>query len=266
MKSLISINHKFMDLSPKELIYLILNSKYVKGVEACINLKNEKELEYLDNLVFELKKNNLILQIHGDIDLCLDEQIKYMKKLESYSDYLNIPIIVTLHTIYDEDMNVSIRKTVEYISSLIKNINNEKVIICLENLNDARGFIRLGKEEIRPTVLNDEKLFFTYDIGHEIADYGSITDLDEYMIDDIKNVHIHSNNKGLDHMPIYKNDVHWNEIIKGILFLITNSYKYNIVFEYALEYCRGKTTEEKVRDYLYSIDYVSQRIGSNQNE
>jgi sugar phosphate isomerase/epimerase len=172
-----------------------------------------------------------------------------------------MPIVLTMHSIYDENKDVSINKTVDYISNLLNNIDNEKIIISLENLNDIRGYIRLNKEEIKSTILNDEKIFFTYDIGHEITNYGLITNLDEYMISDIRNVHIHSfDNKGVDHMPIYKNDIHWNEIIKGILFLKSNDYKYNIVFEYGLEYCKGNNVEEKVIDYLNSIDYVSERI------
>ena len=80
------------------------------------------------------------------------------------------------------------------------------------------------------------------------------------MIEDIRNVHIHSNNnKGVDHLPIYKNDIHWNEIIKGLRFLCINNYKYNIVYEYGLEHCNGDTIEEKVIDYLNSIDYVAER-------
>ena len=202
----------------------------------------------------------MILQIHGAIDLDLEKQIQYIKKLEAYSDYLNIPIVFTLHSIYDDDKNVSIEKTNDYIFNLINNIDNEKIIVCLENLNDDRGLIRLNKEEIEPTILNNEKIYFTYDLGHEIIHYGLITNLDKYMIEEIRNVHIHSNNgKGIDHMPIYKNDIHWNEILKGLLFLITNNYKYNIVFEYALEFCNGDTIEEKIKDFLNSIDYVSER-------
>lgn len=267
MESLISINHKFMGLTPKRLVELILESKYTNGVEAYIDVANDNELKYLDDLVFELKKNNLILQIHGEIELDYDKQLEFMKTLEKYSDYLEIPIVLTLHTVLNDDDEISIKQTIEYTSNLINSVDSNKIIICLENLNDSRGFIRLGKEEIRSTVLNDEKLYFTYDIGHEIADYGKITDLDEYMIEDIRNVHLHSNDgKGNDHFPIYKNDLHWNEIIKGLTFLRVNNYKYNIVYEYALEYCRGETTEEKVKDYLYSMDYVSEKYGCSVHE
>ena len=260
MKSLISVNSKFMVLNPVELVNLILDSKYTKGIEMCINYESNFQQKYLSDLVFEIKKNNLILQIHGDVTLDFDKQLEYMKELEKYSDYLGYPIVVTLHTIYDENKEESLRKTKEYLENLMDNIDNNKIIIALENLNTTRELFRLGKEEITRTILNNDRLFFTYDIGHEIINYGNIINLDDYMIDEIKNVHIHSfDDKGNDHKPIYKNDPNWNKVMKGLAFLINNKYQNNIVFEYALEYCRGDNTKEKVIDYLKSIDYVSER-------
>lgn len=260
MKSLISINDKFMEVNPKRLIELVKESKYTDGVEAYINLNNPFEMKYLDDLVFEINKNNLILQIHGNSRESLEDQIKYIKKLESYSDILGYPIVLTLHSVYDEDKDVSIEKTIEYFSDLLKNIDSNKIIISMENLNDADNMDRLEKECIRPIILNDEKIFFTYDIGHELADYGNITALDKYMIEDIRNIHIHTNNgKGVDHRPIYKNDIHWNELMKGLIFLINNKYEYNIVYEYDLNACYGNNIEEKIKDYLKSIDYVSEK-------
>ncbi len=149
MKSLISINYKFMSISPKKLVSLILNSKYTKGVEAYIDVNNEQELKYLDDLVFELKKNNLILQIHGEVGIDFVKQLEYVKKLEKYSDYLEYSIILTFHTIYDENEEVSKSKTLEYLSNLISAIDNNKIIVCLENLNDVSGLMKLEKEKIR---------------------------------------------------------------------------------------------------------------------
>ena len=145
MKSLISINYKFMSISPKKLIELINNSKYTKGLELYVDINKQEEMKYLNDLVYELKRNNLILQIHGNTELELDKQVEFIKLLESYSDYLGYPIVITFHTIYDDDMTISLSKTTDYISKLINNINNKKIIVCLENLNDARGFIRLDK-------------------------------------------------------------------------------------------------------------------------
>ena len=258
MKSLMSVNvSKFLPISPNRLVELIKMSKYTKGVEVYVAY-NEIELKYLDDLVFELKKNDLILQVHGNVELEYDKQVIFVKKLEEYSSYLGYPIIYTLHTIYDDDLEVSLSKTVDYISNLLTLTNN--VIVCLENLNCMRNYARLGKDGIRSFVLNDERLFFTYDIGHVIADYGDVTDLDEYMFDDIRNVHIHTyDDKGEDHQPIYKGDAHWNMITKALIFLKLNNYKYNIVYEYDLYACYGDTLEEQVIDFLKSIDMVSQK-------
>ena len=145
------------------------------------------------------------------------------------------------------------------MSNVINNIDNSKLIICLENLNDAFKIDRLEKESVTPIILNDIDLYFTYDIGHEVVEYGNITNLNKYMLKEIRNVHIHTNDgKGNDHRPIYKHDHNWNKILKGLIFLINNKYQYNIVYEYDLYVCNGNTTEEKIREYLKSIDIVSE--------
>ncbi len=73
MKSLISVNSKFMKVNPRDLVELVLTSKYTKGMEVYINYLNDDEVSYLDSLVFFLKKHDLVLQIHGDINLDIDK-------------------------------------------------------------------------------------------------------------------------------------------------------------------------------------------------
>lgn len=261
MNSLISVNKKFMDISAKELVNLITTTKYVKGIEFGISDLNDKEIQYLDQLVFELGRNNLILQVHGSSSLTVDEQVNFLKKIENYADYLGSNIVVTLHSIYDDDKELSRNKTLSYFNSVIDKIDNNKITLCLENLNDIKNQDRLEKEYLEPIVLNNENLFFTYDLGHELVDYGNMTNLDSYMIESIRNVHIHSHDEiGTDHMPIYKTDMYFQNLLKGIVYLINNKYKYNIVFEYDLYKCRGESIEEKIKDYLDSIDFVSSRF------
>lgn len=259
MRSLISINNKFMDINPKRLIELIKEYKYTTGIEACFDYENSEEMKYLYDLVYEMNKNNLILQIHADSNLPLDKQILYMKELEKYSDLLNYPIVVTIHTVYDLDKDISLKKSIEYLGELVKNIDTAKIIIGLENLNDSKGLDRLEKEYIRPMIINDEKIYFTYDIGHELFDYGNIINVDKYLMEDIKNIHLHTHHALKDHQPIYENDKYWNEIIKGLIFLINNKYTGNIVYEYDLYDCIGDTKEDKIKDYLKSIDLVSEK-------
>lgn len=259
MKSLISINNKFIDISPKELVELVLEFKHTNGIEASFDFNNSEEMKYLDDLVYEIKKNNLILQIHANINLELDKQILYMKELEKYSDFLGFPIVVTIHSVYDPDKEISLNKSIVYLGELVKNIDNNKLIISVENLNDSRGLDRLEKEYITPIILNNEKLFFTYDMGHELADYGNLTNLNKYLIDEIRNIHIHTHNNLKDHQVIYENDKYWNDIMKGLIYLINNNYSGNIVYEYDLYDCKGETKKDKVIDYLKSIDLVSEK-------
>ena len=260
MKSLISINRKFMDITPRELVDHILHSKYIKGFEIFLNAESGFELEYLYNLLYEVKKNNLILQVHSDINVDYETQLDFLKQLEQCSTYLGEQLVVVFHSIYDEDITESLRKTSEYLGNLVNNIDNSKLVLCLENLNSTKDKIRLGKNEIRELLLNNENLYFSYDIGHAIVSYESLIDFDNYMFKEVRNVHIHTCDRaGDDHKPIYKDDLHWNDIIKGLTYLIYNNYQYNVVYEYDLYSCRGSTLEEKLEDYIESADMVSER-------
>lgn len=265
MKAIISINKKFMQYSPYELITLIKNnSKYVEGFEIAIDFHNEFELEYLKELANYCKLNNYHFQVHGNSNLNLEEQIKFLQILEDIHDFLEYKINVVLHSIKAPTTQKSIELTAEYTSQITNTINNDKLIISLENLNDTPEEDRLNINDITPIVANNEKLFMTYDIGHEISDCNNITDINENIISKISNVHIHTTNSiysdGFDHKPIFKNDINWNIIMKAILFLKNNNYNNSIVFEYDLFTCPGNTIEEKIISYCQSIDYVAERF------
>ena len=258
MNSLISVSKKFMDVTPRELGELVTCSKRVKGLEFCISDFSLDEEKYLDDLVFEIKKRDLIFQVHANSEFSWQDQEKFLKKLESYADYLDKQIVVTFHSLYDQDKELSKIKTANFINKIIDIADNDKLIICLENLNDIPNFDRLEKEALTEIVLNNEKLFFTYDLGHELIDYGNMTNLNSYMIDNIRNVHIHTHNfKGEDHYPIYKNDKNFEKLLKGLIYLVNNKYKYNVVYEYDLYLCNGDTIKDKIKDYLDSIDFMS---------
>ena len=161
---------------------------------------------------------------------------------------------------------MSIKKTQDYLNQLIPETNHDKIIICVENLNDFYKIDRPEKEMIEKLIINNNNVYFTYDVGHEIVDYGLITNLNPPMLFKIKNIHIHSHTaSGIDHQPIYKKDKYWNEIMKGIIFLINNDYQGNIVFEYDLYKCHGETIEEKIQDYLKSIDMISEKMYRKRN-
>lgn len=137
MKALMSINQKFMEYSPKELITLIKEkSKYTAGFEIYIDFNNSNHLLYLHELVFQCKKNNLYLQIHGNSKLSIDKQLEFMNLLENISDDLGYRISVVLHSLPANSLEESINLTTEYLNELTKKIDNNKIILSLENLND----------------------------------------------------------------------------------------------------------------------------------
>ena len=261
MKSLISINYKFMELTPKELIEEIKKSSYCKGVEISIDINKENELNYLESIAYLLNENNLIFQVHGNSELPIDEQITFLKKLENISTQIGKPINVVLHPKYNENHKQSVIDTENYLDEILKEIS-DNIIICVENLND--GIVnevaqdRLNKDDILPIICNNERLYMTYDIGHDIADFNNPSEINYNLINKIRNIHIHTHKQGIDHIPIYKES--FDSVFKGILFLKSINYEETVVFEYNLYECHGETTLDKVKDYLYSIDYVSERM------
>lgn len=265
MKSIISVNHKFMEFSPSQLINIINNhSKYVEGFEISIDYNNKDHIDYLYELAFQCNKHNMHFQVHGNSKASIDEQIEFFNILYNIYDELGYKINVVLHSIPGINKEDSIKKTTNYLNELSNLVDNNKIIISLENLNDVFGEERLHQDDILPIVANNENIYTTYDIGHVIADFGSVTHVDTNLIDLINNVHIHSHDgnysDGFDHKPIFINDKYWDEVIKGILFLKLNKYDGSIVFEYDLYACPGDNIEEKIESYLESIDYVSERI------
>lgn len=260
MKAIFAINKKFMDYTPLELITLIKNnSKYVDGFEIYIDYKNEFELKYLYDFAYCCKQNNYHFQVHGDSNLSVNDQIEFLKMLEGIYDMLNYKIHVVLHSI-----NNSVIDTTNYLNEVIDNINNSKLIISLENLNDSTRRQRLDVNDITPIIANDERLFLTYDVGHVMIEYNDVLDMNPNLVPLISNIHIHSLDysycEGFDHKPIFKGDMNWNKIIKFILFLKNNNYDDSIVFEYDLFSCPGDTIEERIISYCNSIDYVAERF------
>lgn len=265
MKNILSVNRKFMVLSPKELMdYVIEHSTCFDGVEICVDYKNPDEIKYLKELSFECQKNNKHFQVHGNSNASVLEQVEFLNMISEISKQLGYKIHVVLHSLSLNDKDDSIEATTEYLEEVTKLIDLEHIVIGLENLNNMTFMDRLDKDAIVPIVANDENIFLTYDIGHDLVEYGGITNLNEYLIPLITNVHIHSMNttfsEGYDHKPILRNDPHWLEILKGISFLRTNHYEGPVVYEYDLYACPGDTIEERLDFYLDSMEYVSEHL------
>ena len=265
MISVIALNEKFKPISPNDLIDKILETKYVRGIEMCVDPDDKEMVDYTDILVEACRDNNLLFQIHGDSSMDIEKQKSFMDKLSTYYDMLGYPINVVMHSLTRETPEKEIHDTQEYLKELLEYVDLNKIRISVENLNDSDFHNRLDKTEFIPVMYNDERLYMTYDIGHDIADYGKITDLDPLLLNRISNVHLHATtNKyedGFDHKPIDdQNQDQFEQVLKGILYLKNNNYTGPVVFEYDLYLCDGDTIEDKLNSFLYSIDDTSEHI------
>lgn len=121
MRIIMSINKKFMEYNPRELIDLIKNnSKYIEGFEIAINYYDKKELEYLEELAFQCKKNNYYFQVHGSSNLPIEDQLSFLHMIEKISDNLGYKIHVVLHSISSDTKYESIEITSKYLAQLTK--------------------------------------------------------------------------------------------------------------------------------------------------
>ena len=256
MKSIISINvSKFKEINCLDL-YKIINDK-IDGCELHFNFNDKEELEYVENLLFYFNRDNFYYQFHGNSNLTIDKQKEYLlfvNKTNNSNNYINI----VLHSLTFDNIEDALKQTSLYIDELEEFIeeNNLKITLSLENLNSIKDVKRLSKEDLFSILYNNDKLNFTYDIGHEIEEYGLLTNLSDIEIKRINNVHIHTFKNNLDHLPIYDNDEHILNITKSLLYLRHINYNGPIVFEYDLYECNGNTLEEKVIGYIDSIKFV----------
>lgn len=266
INNLVSLNKKIMTIAPEKLVEILNKFTIIKGIEIFIDCKSEFEMNYLDKLIKEIKKNKLILQIHCDVEETLNNQIRYLTKINEYAEYLNQKIILTFHSVYDSNIDMSIKKTKKYMETIMEQLGNSNFVFCLENLNILDGVKRLKKEQLHQILKENEKIYLTYDMGHELVDLGYINynDSSEELIEKIRNVHIHECGKdGHDHLPIYKESQNFETIVQGICFLISQGYQYNLVYEYDLYLCKGSNIEEKIIDYLESIESVMVEVKNN---
>jgi hypothetical protein len=255
MNRLVSINQKFMELPPNELIELI--DKYTDGIEAYIDYNEPSEMSYLDTLMPLLFERGLHFQIHGMSDLPLDKQEDYLAHVSQFRT-ANEKVSVTFHPVYREDKAESVAETIDYLREIIAFTKDKmpQYEILLENLNDWDGMHRLKLYEERDIVSQLPELALTYDIGHVVADGATDAMKDVIAPVDgfrrlIKNLHIHTcEDAVVDHQPIYAGDKNWETIIGSLSGL---SDIPTVVFEYDLLVCKGETTREKIIDYLETI-------------
>lgn len=248
MKGYVSVNHKFMKLTPKELLDLL--DGRAGGLEVYVGEGFSTDPQYLEEIVGLLPKYDLDLRIHGDSHFSLEKQKQFLDKMVEYAGSLG-EILVTLHPVRDDDAARSRQMTKEYLREIVRYVDGKNVTILLENLNDLGEIRRLKIDDVAPIIHEIPGLKMTYDIGHVIAD-GQKPIVSSELRPLIRNLHVHTYNEIEDHRPIRADDEHFDEIVRAL----RQFGDCDAVFEYNLYECRGETVREKVLDYLDSMELV----------
>jgi sugar phosphate isomerase/epimerase len=261
MKVLMSVNYKFMNVTPKNLLDLIhQNNSKLDGFEVCINANSANEINYLKELAFEAHRNNLVLQMHGTIYNDELTNYKYIDTINDISNIMETNINIVYHPIYNESKEESVATSTRFLNNMLNYIRlkNYRITLSVENLNDIINQDRLNKDDLIPILEKLPNLRFTYDIGHELIDYGNITDLNEILKQRLNNVHIHTFHNTHDHQIMTNDDIHKESWIKGITYLKVINYSGTMVLEYDLNSFWFDTIEEKIVGYLNSIDKITE--------
>ncbi len=264
MNILLSLNYKFFNTKPEELLKYINNidnDKIIKGFE--VNAETSKEREYLYDLAKECNKYNYMLNIHLPCLNSIEEYKEYLDYLNEITKVYKNEMNMVFHPIYNKEKKQSIEVTSNYINDLLKyiEVNNYNLRLSIENLNDIGEIKRLKKEDIKEILIKYDKLNFTYDIGHEYIDgRGTIKkQIDSYLISKMNNIHIHTFNKTEDHYPI--EDISKDKIVIEMLNNISQKgYKGQVVLEYALDYIEGENLNKKLEKYIKEAKNISYYI------
>lgn len=231
----------------------------IKGFELYFDFGIKEHVDYARDFAYLCAKEGYELQFHNDCVYDLERQKKYLEFISSLSFLFNkkkIPIV--FHSVYGDDILENVRRTTEFMSDLLEYVYKEclNVILSLENLDDKNWAIRLDKSEMREIIYNNENLYFTYDIGNEIIEYGNITDVDYLLERRMINVHLHTFDKYDKHVPIFSNDEHKLRWLKALTYLKLINYRGPICLEYEYNIIPGKNFEEKIHNTIISAEFI----------
>lgn len=257
MKILLSLNNKFFEKSPVELIRMIQEldvNNYVSGFELYIDFYDKSHIEYAKELAYLSKNNNYLLQFHGNSDYPLEDQKQYMLFLNDIAKTLEYKINVVLHPLSLDTIEDNVEKSNLYFSEILNYIyqNQLAINVSIENLN-SNETPRLSKDYLTSILANNMDLSFTYDVGHEIVDYGNLTDLNPVLLNRLSNVHFHTFHFFYDHQPVgMDSDKKW---VKAFRYLKTIHFDKTLVLEYDF-YDLGNDFSERMINYIKCVEYI----------
>lgn len=258
MNLLLYLDKNIFNVPLPNLLDNVKKSPWVKGFEVNINFNNQDEQKYLKDLARLCKKSKLLLQVHAHItDSMIEELIFYNEVALIYGDVLNI----VNHPLASENIYLAQEKTNILFSKILNFIydNRLKLTLSIENLSSRANTVRLSKKLLLPILSNNEDLYFTYNIGNELRDYGKITDIDTLFLKRLNNVHIYTYDYKLIHKPIRKDDPNMSNFIKALSFLKQNEFKGNLVLDYDFTLL-GDNDQERLDNLLKNAKFINEYV------
>lgn len=234
----------------------------VDGYELMVDCKKEEHMAYLENLAHLAKEKGFIFQVHSSSYDSLDVQKKFLDEVERLALFLERDVPIVYHPFASETEEASLEKTNDLMAELLIYCyqNHYHLRLSLENLEHRKESIRLGKEEIVPVLYNNIDLHYTYDLGHELRDYGNITDVDHLLLERLNNVHLFRNEKEVTHLPLTDGDIDKEKWVKSLLYLKQSGYQGSVVLEYDFYQMEGETFEEKIISYLKHASFIKEYL------
>lgn len=265
MKLLLALNYKFMEMDLFRLMKLIEEhdiEHVVDGYEIMVDCKKKEHMAYLENLVHLAKEKGFILQVHSSSYDDLEVQKRFLDEVEHLALFLDRKIHIVYHPFGGTTEESALEKTNHLLAELLIYCYQKKyhLILSLENLEHRVGSVRLDKEEIVPVLYNNIDLHYTYDLGHELRDYGNITDVDHLLLERLNNVHLFRNEREITHLPLTDGDIDKEKWVKSLLYLKQSGYQGSVVLEYDFYQMEGETFEEKIISYLKHASFIKEYL------
>lgn len=262
MNVYISIGPKFFVKKAYEVINEFKNNDVngvIKGFEIYFDYGNQEQVNFAVDFARHCSNLGYDLQFHNDCVYDVERQKKYLEFISNLSTLFDKKdMLVTFHSVYGDDVLENVKKTTEYMSELLEYAyrNGLRVRLALENLDDKTWAIRLDKQEMREILYNNENLYFTYDIGNEIIEYGNIIDVDYLLERRMVNIHLHTFDLYEKHVPIFPEDPNKLRWLKALTYLKLINYRGAIVLEYEYNIIPGKDLHEKVLSTIRSAEFI----------
>jgi len=227
----------------------------VDGIEINLNVDDKELVDYYIEVSKHLKENNLELFLHAPNFNKLSSIEKLISVYKKFEDAYGDKIRFNIHPVFSDHFTYYDKKdTLDEIEVLDEVMEHSHLHMeyCVENLNERYNLKRINVDKI-DEILEKSNIKFCWDIGHAVFDGIKSYELTKIQKERLMHVHLHDVCCKIDHLPFIGADVDYEKALK---YLININYNNSITIELAHENLKGKTTEDKVVNYIKEIKKI----------